>query len=386
MLLSHEHKNMKIFSFLLFLFFLLKPFYFFSSGIPQLSDVSLAFIFLLIFLSKDLSFDRRFSGFIFSAALFVFYVFLVNGIWSALLGISFMRPSIYYLYNLMALFLMLYLYRKLGLKLFQVVYYCVTTSVILQFLLYLLLGGGSYRTILFFNNPNQLGYYGILCLAIIIVVSEKIKVNSFWFILSVIASLILIAASLSKAAIISIVIMILSVLIFLRRNTKNKWIMNAMLLFISIVFILFPNVFEQFNDTSLVSNVNDRINNIGEASDDSAAGRGYDRLFRYPEYLIFGAGEGAYYRFESQVGVSEIHSHLGTLLFCYGIVGFFLFMLIIVQSIWKQHFSIIFPLTGAFLYGLTHNGLRHTFLWMLIGLIFASKFPIRHEENSDESK
>ena len=31
---------------------------------------------------------------------------------------------------------------------------------------------------------------------------------------------------------------------------------------------------------------------IGEADDDNLEGRNYDRIWKYPEYLVFGAGEG----------------------------------------------------------------------------------------------
>src|SRR5690606_25026545 len=60
--------------------------------------------------------------------------------------------------------------------------------------------------------------------------------------------------------------------------------------------------------------------------------RGYERLWEYPQYLIYGAGEGAHWRFmdvlyaeRSIGGGREIHSGLASVLFSYGIFGFALF-------------------------------------------------------------
>src|SRR2546422_1043712 len=61
-----------------------------------------------------------------------------------------------------------------------------------------------------------------------------------------------------------------------------------------------------------------------QGKEESMEMRGYDRMTNHPQYLLFGAGEGAYYRFQS-AWPRELHSSYGTLLFCYGIFGTALF-------------------------------------------------------------
>jgi hypothetical protein len=116
-----------------------------------------------------------------------------------------------------------------------------------------------------------------------------------------------------------------------------------------------------------------RMEAIGNDNDDSLEGRGYDRILKYPYYLIWGAGEGLNYRFESN---KELHSTLGNILFSYGIIGFGLFLLIFRQAIAKQGLASVFPLYAVLLFGFTHNGIRHTYLWLLLALLYLGKSKV----------
>jgi hypothetical protein len=91
-------------------------------------------------------------------------------------------------------------------------------------------------------------------------------------------------------------------------------------------------------------------------SDDSLAGRGYDRFWRFPEYLIFGAGEGDFQRFAGMYDV-EIHSTLGSLVFSYGIVGAGLAVLATLMTIERRPAGLLY-LMPAMAYGVAHNGIR----------------------------
>ena len=72
--------------------------------------------------------------------------------------------------------------------------------------------------------------------------------------------------------------------------------------------------------TSVYKNAARRIANVGEQQDDSFTSRGYDRIWQFPEYLLLGAGEGAYSRFRNWDD-NEFHSTFGTIVFSYGFVG-----------------------------------------------------------------
>jgi predicted RND superfamily exporter protein len=112
----------------------------------------------------------------------------------------------------------------------------------------------------------------------------------------------------------------------------------------------------------------DRMNAIGQDKDDSAAGRGYDRILHDFQYTILGAGEGEYWRHDS-VWKGEIHSTFGTLLFCYGVVGLALFIVFLFYVYRSNRVAFLLYLMPVFVYSVVHNGLRATPFWMLLALL-----------------
>lgn len=81
------------------------------------------------------------------------------------------------------------------------------------------------------------------------------------------------------------------------------------------------------------------VNRFNEKGlDDTFAGRGYDRICKYPEYLLFGAGEGAHYRFaEKSLFLGEIHSSWAGVLFYYGIIDLYCSIYFCLKSQEKYH-------------------------------------------------
>jgi hypothetical protein len=121
-------------------------------------------------------------------------------------------------------------------------------------------------------------------------------------------------------------------------------------------------------EVSLVDQVIDRLTNIGEQSDDGLSGRGYDRIWLYPQYLLFGAGEMGLARFP-ETGMMEQHSTLGTVLFSYGVIGMFLFGLMLWQLLKIAGWRELLYLAPAFVYGVAHQGLRFSMFWFLFATI-----------------
>jgi hypothetical protein len=120
----------------------------------------------------------------------------------------------------------------------------------------------------------------------------------------------------------------------------------------------------------LVEKVERRFQSFGEHDDDSVQGRGYDRIWLHPEYVFVGAGEGAPGRLTSHGRDQELHSTWGTLLFSYGITGFLLFLVMLAVIFYRapwRHMLYFLPIA---LYGLTHQGLRFSMLWVFFGLVF----------------
>jgi hypothetical protein len=84
-----------------------------------------------------------------------------------------------------------------------------------------------------------------------------------------------------------------------------------------------------------------------------------------------GAGEGGVIERWPQdlYAGNEIHSTIGTLVFSYGIVGTALF----IASFWQLYrlvgLQLMLYLVPALIYGLTHQGLRFSLFWVLLGIV-----------------
>jgi hypothetical protein len=102
--------------------------------------------------------------------------------------------------------------------------------------------------------------------------------------------------------------------------------------------------------------------------------RGYDRLYKYPHFLIYGAGQGNENRFITKLMSErtdghnyEIHSSLFAVLFYYGFIGLILFLKTIYNFfLFKKNIIFLLPM---FTYGLFTYGLRTPYFWFALGFI-----------------
>ncbi|WP_079477801.1 O-antigen ligase family protein [Halobacillus salinus] len=369
---------------ILSLYFLLSPFYFFDSGLPQLSDLTLMTMFVFLIFSRPLTVYRSYNLLVFTGICFVSYIIIVNSFWAFWLSdFTVLYASLFYMFNIMTVILFLLLYEKLGPLLFKVVYISITTSVILQFGLSFFFSSGSYRESLFYNNPNQLGYANLVSLAIILITYQSVKRGRIWFFVAVTGCLVLIAASLSKAATISGAVMFVTWLL-LSKHWSVK--INTMLIAVvfAFLFVTVPSFQESFKENERVTKLESRLNDIGQANDDNPANRGYDRIINDSEYLVFGAGEGAYTRFDTKLSGYEIHSTFGNLLFSYGVIGMVLFIALIVLSVYRRPLAMSSPLFFILLYGIAHNGIRNTIFWIFLSLLFLSRIYVKEGKEGDD--
>ena len=339
--------------FLLFLYIVTKPFYFFDSGSPQIADFIAVILFFIVFLSKG--HISKSNAIIWSVYLiFCAYSVLISALYFVSLGDPrTLKAGIFYTFNA----LMLYVVLKLGednRKFIVALMSFVVMSCVVQVIFSLAMQSEFKREILFFNNPNQFAYWGLLSATIYCICARQIGVRIFVQILAWIVFSYLVLLGLSKAA--TIALFVLAGIHFFR---KPKHIF----LFVVCAALLFVVA----QGTEIVSNVSERLGNIGQQQDDSIMGRGYDRILDYPQYLLFGAGEYALERFPGVV--HEIHSTVGTVIFSYGFVG----TLILGTFVWllfrRVGLSQMLYALPAFVYGGVHNGTRFTLLWMLFGLI-----------------
>jgi O-Antigen ligase len=352
------------------------PFYVFAPGNPQPSDGFIAILIMILLTGYGLRMSVHRDLYL-VAAFFLAYVALVNWFWwTQEKDLRFLLSSLYYPFNFFVFAFTVSLLYKFGVVAGRVTQVALTVAALLVLVITLLNVGGGRQTGTF-NNPNQLGYWALLAMACFLVAKgdERLRLIDLTFILP---ACYLAALSLSKAAIISIAAMLVVSVVGQGMERKLKIAVVALLIVASPIIAMETAAVGEFLSQGTAGAVFERIDNIGKQKDDSLAGRGYDRIWLYPQYLIFGAGEGAYKRFSlSQALGQEIHSSFGTILFAYGIFGSVLFALVLCIIFRHAQWRDLVYMSGPVLYGLTHQGLRTTLLWVFLGLVYGMAHHVR---------
>lgn len=341
-------------------YLLVFPFYVFPSGRPQPADL-LLLLFAIVtfsFATRADRFHRRYAS---AVVWFAAWTTVVNIAWGVAMGDGAIAyRGLFYLYDAMVVVALLRLHAEIGSVLLRRTVHAIGISGIVQLALVLVTGVPGRRNDLFFNNPNQLAHFALLIasFALLGLYQRSFRPRMLTGYLSV--SCLLILYSLSKAALIAIVFALGSA--FVR---KGKHAFVAVLLILCVVPMLPGEV-----RTAVVS----RIQGLGSQSDDSLAGRGYDRILNHPEYLLLGAGEGSPERFET-VKIGELHSTMGTIAFSYGLVGLLFFLRVMWLTVRADLLARITVLIPIFLYGLTHHGARWPLFWALLALVYVARRP-----------
>lgn len=354
-------------------YFIMKPFYFWDSGLPQISDFLILFSFFLFFMRHGfvMRFPKNSRRMLSKSGIFLIYVVVINILWYIRLEMpseELPKSAFFYVFNIgvMLYFVLLYGYYKESL--IRAIYRGCLISVMVQVVVFMSMGGfQGGRNLGMFNNPNQLGYYGLLIFCLLIYTSQKIEVNSMAFMVGILSAVLLTMSSLSKAAIVSFSILIFGYIFSKNQNRDLKKKVNiAIILGVLFLFIASLYVPQIFGDNPLIGAVTGRVNDIGKDKDDTLEMRGYDRILNYPQYWFFGSGEGEYKRFDN--ATHEFHSTLGTIQVSYGIIGLLQFMGILYYILKKGKFKAWYIIASLLMYGLAHNGIRNSMLWMLIAL------------------
>lgn len=353
------------------LFVIFFPFYVFSSGLPQPAD------WLLLILAPVLL--KGWSGRLPPAmarpyralVIFAVYTIVVNLVWSLILGSftidlkdGFLLSPMFYIYNSLMFLTFLLMSLRYGDFLLWLTGKLVLISTLVQVALSFITSSNRHRATLLFNNPNQLGYYALLSACILLLAHRKVRMSMWQLTLGLITSSYLALMSASKAALATVAM--LSIALVLGRI---RTMMVAGVAF--TILISTSNPFSDALDRAQQRITDDQSKNFVEE-------RGYDRILNNPEYCVVGAGEGGYRRFADTTalgGSHEIHSSGGTLIFCYGIMGTLLFGVFLWMILWGSGIRTWIVVGPAFAYGMTHQGLRFTFLWVLLGIAVALRMP-----------
>lgn len=356
-------------------------FYVLPSGMPQPGDALLLGVVVAAFLiwhtvpiARDLYL---------ALAGFLAWVIVVNLVWFCLHGAlqrdidwAFPRKTMFYLFNALILVFVVSVgfhdwprtraavrYACLSALALQAVYLWFNPPVIDAEL--------GLRSVGTFNNPNQLGYWALLVMAILGVVKERGRLDVLDLV-GLACGMYALMLSLSKAALIAGAFLVVLILAFCGVGRRSMVGLVLVAGFgIAVASAAGVPVVEKLGTMGIVANLQQRLAGLGGQADDNLAERGYVRIALWPEYLVFGAGEGAFGRFKDEHGSNEFHSTLGNVFFSYGIIGLGLFTILLVAVFARAPAASWAYFVPVMLYGITHMGLRFSEFWIYLGLVYA---------------
>jgi hypothetical protein len=349
------------------LFVLLSPVYVFKSGLPQPGDLLVFLLAPLALIRWDGKLDRQSSRMMRPLFWFTLWVCIINYGWALILWRwtdrkDFILHPFFYAFNA-AIFLSALVLARVDRERFvritvDVVFVTIVASVIGSIFL-----RGLHRTQVFFNSPNQLGYYSLLSACLFAMAQRPLRISRLKASIGVACCAYLAVLSASRASLAGILVLLV-VLLF----SNPKIIVAGTLAAIAVVTLGGPisDVIE-FNQKRALE---DRYPHTSFAEE-----RGYDRIWRNPEYLITGAGEGAYERFIFREGEKrrELHSSFGSLLFGYGIIGIGLFLVFFVRALRGAPLRMTLMLMPTLIYTVAHQGLRFTTFWVVLAVFVVLK-------------
>ena len=325
--------------FLLFIF--LKQFYLLPSGGIEAADVCLFASFFMLLCD---CMRRRPERLLQLKTESLFYVFLasvlmINAYYGIRLGRGeFFKYTCFWIFNACAIWSFCYLTEYGGKAFLTGINRVVKVNIGVQLLIYLSGHGrifreywGAVRYQGTFNDPNQLAFF--LFMMILLLYLYRCRFGDRSFPVFYVLVLPVIAASKSTGILLGVfVFTILAVLYELYQIGCKKgvsvkvWILGicmGVLIFGLFLWWIWPAA--DFDVKTVDYNMLTRIQEkIWKVAHGGLLGlfldRGMEKLVLYPQYLLYGAGEGGFDRFTLASQVNEIHCCLFSVMFCYGLI------------------------------------------------------------------
>lgn len=352
-------------------------FYVFPSGLPQPADLVLCIGIAMGALAYFGSSKTTVTTLFIIGASFAAYTFLINIVnYVYIPDKTFLFSSIYYIFNFLVFLFLKYLSEKGSGEFGSKIYIAVVAAVFAEMIFVYLISykGLGVRAIGTFNNPNQLSYWTLLSVGILVALRYPYNFKPLDYLLLTML-FVMSLATLSKAGIVGIAFIILC-LAFTRLIGPVARSVIFVTFVIGSIYALsdITAFFAQAVQIEKVATVVDRFGSV--QGDESLEQRGYLRIFEQPHYLLMGAGEGGYQRFSWPY---EFHSGIGTLIFSYGITGTLLFCAFIFRIFRRLPPIFWCTLFAMILYGLTHQNIRFTYFWVYLAVCYWASITIPYK-------
>jgi hypothetical protein len=359
------------------IYMMIFPFYVFPAGSVQPSDMFIALIMGAYMVLNGFSLNRFYAPVRNKFVNFLIYLCLVNFLLFIFMlgksakGLPWFIVNAFYVYNFLVFVFAFVLHQRYGKDFLKATVYSLVLSGALQVILSPFGNTEDLRPVLFFTNPNQLGYYSLIGLTIILTLERSLKLPRTVIYLSFGIFTYFAMLSLSKATIGSLLVLFGVYLLTTGVFSSNGLFKIAGLVLAGVIVITATDFGANF-----IENFTNRTGQEQPKGVTEWEYRGYDRISNHPYYLVLGAGEGAYNRFDTYIDKHEMHSSVGTIIFSYGIPGtvlFIVFVLSLARGLRWQYVVYMLPL---FAYGVTHMGLRFTYFWIALAMFPVMRFEL----------
>lgn len=385
------------YSFLIFIF--LKQFYIFDSGTLQPGDLFLLLSLSLCIVNKKSIFSLNKKDY--SLTVFLFSVILINLIYYYIyIDTGFIMSTLHYIFS----FIVVIVFRQLIMEKFFLkrLVYVLKLNLGCQFLIFLVGLGeyyGGFRYMGTFNDPNQFSFFVYIVLMLIILTShyENKKVSLIYYAITLI--LIFESSSTGMLLAISSFLFLYAILKFwnnirikvgiLKFNIfKIIFYMFISLLLVTMILEHKEEIIHSISDMPIIQRVEEKLNKaekaVTEESDGLIEERGIDKLFLYPEKMLYGAGQGKYDRFIGAASLHhEVHSTIPSIIFSYGVIPTVLVLFWFYNNIKKIPIELYSIFISLLLESFTLLNQRQPFFWMLF--VLASLYVANKNELSKQN-
>lgn len=325
---------------LLLLFILIRPFYVRASGQVQPAD---GFLMLYFFCTvyRDFKAEVLIPNIKKNKLFYIFLVLaiMINAFYHKVVpDPRFLFSSLYLIY----MGVVVYSYDSgINKGLIDKIRYILYGNLMIQFLIYSsglgrlyyeLWEEGATRYMGTFTDPNQFGFY-IFIVLLFAYLTKHEKADTYLFPITSVMGIFLVIQSKSLAAFLGLAVLYtLALLRFIGEKFRvNKVILCVMLILTTtgVVYYFIPTSDFRIEDVeyNTVNRIRYKIYNViyADGIKDILRERAAEKIINYPEYFIYGAGEGNYERYYPEP-VNEIHSSFINLFFSYGLIPFAILM------------------------------------------------------------
>jgi hypothetical protein len=349
-------------------FIVCTPFYVFASGLPQPGDFLMLILLPLALYGWNGRLFRVFARPLRVLLLFTLWVVIVQYSWATILenwGFhgkdTFLLFPIYYLFNALVMLVSLILFQRHGDAFLRLTVWSLLIAIGLQVVGSFFTHYNQLRDRVFFNNPNQLGYYAVLAACMLALLHRKLRLGFVVTTLGLLGCLYLGLVSASRAAAGGAAVVLVVTLV-----SSPRVVLAAIPLIAGLVYT---------GPVARAIDATERRVTVDQFPQYSfLEERGWGRIYDHPEYILVGAGEGGTGRFrDSRIGTHEIHSSAGMIIFSYGVVGVCLFLWFSWRVLAGARLGAALMLTPIAAFTVAHHGFRDSMLWMVLAIFLMLK-------------